>query len=158
MKSALALLAVLTANVAVPASAEDWRLVSLSTDNRAAFFIDLDTLKSESDTIRRATVLVVIGSGLERFAALKAESKFDCSANKIHLGRSVAYNDAAAVVTVEEDNPTEPWEVMKPDSNFINTAEIVCGRKPVSNEKFGPDLPIAPARALLAKRVQTQAT
>jgi hypothetical protein len=157
MKLLAALLALPAIAFATPASAADWRLVSVSTDFRAAFFIDLDSLASEGSSVQRVSLLAVVAPGA-KYAALQSDLKFDCSANKIRLGRSVAYADTGSVIEVDQEDPAEPWEVMLANSNFLNSADIACGRKPVSEDRYGPGMPIASGRALLVKRAQAQAT
>ena len=137
--------------IATPAPPEDWALAAKAQDGSGAMLVDLDSVTEGPGSMRGARVLVVFTTTMGRIDAVLSDTRIDCAANKIRVGRSVSYDAAGTSLSVEEDEPDLPWDPIKPGSNYSGIARLVCDHgKPAA--KYGPGLPIAEVRAALGRR------
>ncbi|MCW3849077.1 hypothetical protein OF829_17700 [Sphingomonas sp. LB-2] len=131
--------------LALPAQAQDWRLVTADKGGPVVF-IDAKSPAGTGDTTRSGIMLLVNPPGAGDSEAIRFLVEVDCAAPRYHVLTTWSLD---ADGNEEEGHETGAGWRDTTGGNGKNATELICGRKPLADPSFGAKPPIAEARGMM---------
>ena len=134
--------------LAVPAQAQDWRLISADKGGPAVF-IDGESIVRTGDSTRSADLLMIHPERGKGFDAARVHLEVDCDTPRYRMltiwGMDADGKETSGHVLDDDWEPTGSGVYGEIATNLI------CGRSPLAVRSFGAAPPIAEARRMMAE-------
>ncbi len=136
---------------ALPAYAEDWRVVSMGPGQGGALLVDIDSVTRKPGDVQTAKVLAVYSetgdTKADRTAAVIVDTSFDCKLNRSRSDRLTSY-DSEGRITLQRPLG-DGWEDIRQGTKMEAAVGIACSRAVADEHQFGAGIPIKPIREIL---------
>lgn len=132
--------------LALPAQAQDWRLMNAGNDDSIVFF-DALSITGDGD-LKSGDLLMVYPENRNGTDAFRFRMTVDCTQPRFRPEHIWLYDIEGNMTSSGE--ASKKWTETQGE-NGRRTTEIICGREALSSRSFGSALPIREARRMGAK-------
>ncbi len=111
---------------AMPAAAQDWRLISVEGNGDSALFLDVDSIRSDVAGQREFSQLIIFADDEDMVAAVKTRAQLRCVDAKVRIGDFASLDIDGG--EVERSAEFTDWLTAGPDSQFAQLHDYVCNQ------------------------------